>query len=290
MNTITYISIILFGLILRVISMFSYLITFFFREQIVTFNNKRFYDTPDKVFKVNPDVKKFIKLGKVTIWWFNFHPYFWLFCLTCNGLDKTYSGSDNFMKEQKEKWFGRFGITQEQINNKKIKLSFMRFLKYFWICYRWNAIRNPHWAFNEWFFREGVYIEGTMKIVKEKAPTKLPELIMPQAKFKDLDGTYRENSGPYIRYPYEAAEQWQSTNEGKKLMIFKTHKGRERFYFGYCKIIPVRWLMKFLVIEILFGWNWWNGIPVLHNKYMFKVMDYHSVADYQKYQRTLSID
>lgn len=278
-NILIYIGIILLGLILRIVSLFVTPIAIANRKQIFIFANKRFFETPARIFVMR---RNYVR------WHLYLHPYFWLFCFT-TGLTNNYYGPDWYKKELKAKWFTDIDI-EILMNGKSKTVIFLDKLRYFWLCYLWMGIRNAHWAFSEWFFREGVYIEGTMKIVKEKGPTKLPELIMPEAKFKDLDGTYRDNSGPYIRYPYEAAEQWQSTNEGKKLMIFKTHKGKERFYFGYCKIIPVRWLMKFLVIEILFGWNWWNGIPVLHNKYMFKEMDFHSVRDYQKYQRTISIE
>jgi len=253
MNTILYISIILFGFILRALTLFVYVVSFFLRVKIVTFNNKRFQDTPNRVFEMKDGHKE---------WKLYFSPYFWLFCFTCNGLDKTYSGPEPFMREQKQRWFGPGNI---DLPHKKLKDK----LRYFWICYRWNALRNPHWAFNEWFFREGKWKEGTEKVSYcrplEGSIYKYWD-ITPQLKWDEGN-----DMGKVLRFQTIDTPQneiWQCTHEGKKKITFTTHKGHKRFMYAFCKVTTL--FNKQLIIEHQFGWNWWNGIPVFHFKHILR--------------------
>lgn len=282
-NIIVYIIIILTGLICRVISVLIYPLVFLFRRKVLVWCNKRFYEDENRMFQMKNGYKK---------WKLYFHPYFWFFCFT-TGLTDKWHGPEWYLKELKLKIFDTDPIEAIDISllDKYYRyFSLKEKLVYFYLCFRWQALRNSHWALSEWFFREGKWIDGSQEVVY--APKNIPWWdIMPNAKFKDADGTFRDNSGPYVRYPFEVSnisEEWLTTHTGKKLIKFKTYKGKKRFYYGYCKIIPLKFLHKFLVIEQLFGWNWWNGIIVLHNKYMFKKMDELSISDYNKYLKFLN--
>ena len=103
---------------------------------------------------------------------------------------------------------------------------------------------------------------------------------MPEAKWDEGN-----ESGKRLRYPDDntpIGEIWQTTHEGTKLITFKTYKGHKRFYYGHCKIYKLK--RRFFIREMLVGWNFWNGIPVLHNKFIFKKADSISLQDYAKYQ------
>jgi hypothetical protein len=256
MNILLYIGIELFGFILRILTLVIYIISFFFRDRIVTFNNKRFQDTPDRVFKMKEGYKE---------WKLYFHPYFWLFWFTCNGLNKTFSGPEPFMREQKKKWFPVSYALNTLDWDHRNKFS----LRYFWICYRWNAIRNPHWAFNEWFFGEGKWKEGSEKVKycypMEGSIYKYWD-ITPQLKWDEGN-----DMGKVLKFQTPetpVGEIWWCTHIGKKALTFTTHKGNKRFMYCFCKIVP--FFKKQLLIEHHFGWNWWNGIPILHFKHILR--------------------
>lgn len=274
-NIFIYIGIILLSIVLRVVALIVYPVAFLFREKIRTFAGKRFTETPDRVFQMNKGYKK---------WKLYFHPYFWLWCFTTNSDD--FDGPEWYLRDKKLDWL--FDLIDAGVLNNDIWFDIVYKLRYFYVCYRWNALRNPHWAFSEWFFREGKWTETTQEVIYSTMSVPYWD-IMPEAYFKDAEGNFMSSSGPYIRYPFEASQEWESTHEGKKLITFYTFRGHKRFYYGFCKIILLKRLQKFLVIEQLFGWNWWNGIPVLHNKFMFKKADDLALKDYQKYLTTQSI-
>lgn len=265
-NISQYIGIILFSLILRVLTLFVYPISFIFRSQIIGYCNKRFFEAPVRIFVMRKGYAR---------WKLYFHPYFWLFCFTCNGLSKNFSGPSWFMYNKKVKWFPdckeEFDVHEEY--GEYLDYGSYDFwpenIRYFWICYRWNALRNPAWAFSEWFFREGKWKEGTEK-VKYCYPLKGSIYkywdITPQLKWdKGNDG------GKVLRFQTPETpvnEIWLCTHEGKKLITFTTHKGNKRFMYCFCKIVP--FFKKQLIIEHHFGWNWWNGIPILHFKHILR--------------------
>lgn len=275
MNILLYISIQLAGIPLRILSAILYPIVFLFRHKVLSYMTKRVQEDEDnRVFVMRKDYKK---------WKLYFHPYFWMFCFT-TGLTSMYSGYSWYKKRLKEKWFDTDSIEQYDISRIDIDYKYFDLslkLKYFYICYCWQALRNSHWAFSEWFFREGKYKENELVITKSDAPYGLAELIMPELKWDEGN-----DGGRQIRYFYEAngpSDEWRTTHEGIKIMHFTTYRGNKRFYYGYCKIKPLYKIKRILAIEQLFGWNWWNGIPVLHNKYIFLKMDETALAKYNKY-------
>ena len=282
MNILYYILIQLSGIPLRILSAILYPIVFLFRHKVLKFMLARVEeDNVNRIFKLLPGTKK---------WKLYLHLYFWMFCFT-TGLTINYSGKYWYLRKLKEKWFPFLikpyanleekanDLLDKYINSKKRSLK--ERLKYFYLCYRWQALRNSHWGFSEWFFREGKYKENSIFITESNAPYGLAELIMPELKWDEGN-----DGGRQIRYFYEANgvnDEWKTTHEGKKIMWFTTYKGNKRFYYGYCKIIPLYKIKRILAIEQLFGWNWWNGIPVLHNKYIFLKMTETSLAKYNKY-------
>jgi hypothetical protein len=133
-NIIYYIFIELLGLLLKVISLFVYFIVWPFRYKVLKWAEKHFDEDEYKMFVMINGNKK---------WKVYFCPYFWMFCFT-TGLTDKWHGLDHFLPKLKAKWYPN-GVKSENT------------LKYFYLCYRWQAIRNAHWAFNDWFFREGEY-------------------------------------------------------------------------------------------------------------------------------------
>lgn len=274
MNVVRYILIVLFGLLLTVIGAVIYWIPFMFRHRVLWYMLQRVEeDDINKVFKLKANVKK---------WKLYLHPYFWMFCFT-TGLTSNYSGYYWYKRELKKKWFPNVNLESVELDYyvTEVKPTLINKLRYFYICYCWQGLRNSHWAFSEWFFREGKYKENELVITKSDAPYGLAELIMPELKWDEGN-----DGGRQIRYFYEAngpSDEWRTTHEGIKIMHFTTYRGNKRFYYGYCKIKPLYKIKRILAIEQLFGWNWWNGIPVLHNKYIFLKMDETALAKYNKY-------
>lgn len=250
MNILLYISIQLLGILLRIISAILYPIVFLFRHRVLSFMTKRVIeDDVIRVFRLKSGYKK---------WKLYLHPYFWMFCLT-TGLTDQWHGPEWFMRKQKLKWWNNLYFFPRS--------RFISKLRYFWICYRWQALRNSHWAFNEWFFREGKWIDGSQKVIYCNSPKPIPWWdIMPEAKWDEGN-----DGGKVLRWPTPEtpiSEEWLCSHEGTKLITFTTHRGNKRFYFGHCKVYYFK--KRFLVIQYLFGWNWWNGIPVLHFKHILK--------------------
>lgn len=248
MNIITYICIKLVVLLLNLISAVFYWIPFIFRHKVLKFMIERIQeDKVNRIFVMKQGYKK---------WKLYLHPYFWMFCFT-TGLTDEYAGPYWYKRDIKIKWFGSISIDYPHI---RLKNKF----RYFYICYCWQGLRNSCWSFSEWFFREGKWIEGSQKVIYCKSPKPIPWWdIMPEAKWDEGN-----DSGKQLRWPTEGIPEWMSTHEGKKLLKFITYHGNKRFYFGYCKVH--NWEKRYLVVQYLFGWNWWNGLPVLHFKHILK--------------------
>ena len=265
MNTILYISIILLGIPLRVLSAILYPIVFLFRHKVLSFMIARVQeDGVNRVFILKSGYKK---------WKLYLHPYFWMFCLT-TGLTDRYSGLDWFKKDLKEKW--QLGRGHEQVINKYPmliwKMMDLKFIaRYFYLCYCWQGLRNSHWAFNEWFFQEGKWKDGTEKFVYcDPAKGSIYKYwdIMPQLKWDEGN-----DGGKVLRFQTDGTpvEQiWLCTHLGRKKLSFPTHKGNKRFMYAFAKIIYLRPLKLNLIIEHQFGWNYWNGLPILHFKHILR--------------------
>ena len=225
-------------------------------------------DKVNRVLKHKPGFKK---------WKLYLHPYFWMFCLT-TGLTNNYSGHYWFMQKQKEKWFPwliePYALLELEANSfldtaYPLREKWYQQLQYFWICYRWQGLRNSHWAFNEWFFREGKWKEGSEKVKycypMEGSIYKYWD-ITPQLKWDEGN-----DMGKVLKFQTPetpVGEIWWCTHIGKKALTFTTHKGNKRFMYCFCKIVPFS--KKQLLIEHQFGWNWWNGIPILHFKHILR--------------------
>lgn len=268
-NVIRYILMMLIAFLSQLLCNIIYPIIFLFRNKILQFAESKIEnDIENKVFKLKSNVKKYKLYCS---------PLFWGFLFT-TGLNKEFPGPLWYKKEQKLKWFSRFNEFGLPIPE-----TFKQKIQYFWLSYCWCGFRNAAWAFSSWFFREGAASLDSTKVYYENTVEKLDLTITPGAKFKEKDGTYRNNSGPYIRYTFDSLEKWNVTNEGTKILTFKTYKGNERFFYGKAKIYKLDIIKKFLIIEYLFGWNWWDGIKFFHFKNMFKKMDDFAVQDYNKY-------
>ena len=254
MNTLLYISITLLGIPLRILSAIFYPIVFLFRHKVLSFMLARVQeDDINRVFVLKPGYKK---------WKLYLHPYFWMFCFT-TGLTDRYEGPEWFMREQKLNWwFNTYLFPQTTFTNK---------WRYFWICYCWQALRNPHYAFNEWFFREGKWKDNTVRIEYCDPPEgsiyKYWD-IMPNLKWDE-----GHESGKVLRFQTEDTpvnEIWLCTHLGKKKITFTTYKGHRRFMYAFTKIIYLRPLKLNLIIKHQFGWGYWNGIVEFQFKHILR--------------------
>ena len=265
MNVILYISILLLGIPLRIISAVFYLIPFLFRHRVLRFMNTRIKEDKEyRVLKHRPGFKK---------WKLYVHPYFWMFCLT-TGLCDNYSGYPWYKKNLRIKWFGEYaGMLDLAFNNPNeyFGATIIHKLQYFYLCYCWQALRNSHWAFSEWFFREGKWKDGTEKFVYcDPAKGSIYKYwdIMPQLKWDEGN-----DGGRVLRFQTDdthVSEIWLCTHLGKKKLTFTTHKGNKRFMYAFAKIIYLRPLKLNLIIEHQFGWNYWNGIVIFHFKHILR--------------------
>ncbi len=241
-NTLYYLFILLLDIPLRIISLVIYPIVFLLRWNVLKWATEHFYEDGNRMFVMCKGYKK---------WKVYFHPYFWLWCFT-TGLTIEFCGPEWFMREQKLDLNG---------------------LRYFWICYRWQALRNSHWAWSEWFYREGKWKEGSEEMPYCR-PMGRPMKgyiykywdIMPQLKWDEGN-----DGGKVLRFPPNevlTSDIWLYTHTGKKRITFTTFKGNRRFMYAFCKVIY--WKHYQLIIERQFGWNWWNGIPILHFKHILR--------------------
>jgi hypothetical protein len=220
-------------------------------------------DGVNRVFVLKPGYKK---------WKLYLHPYFWMFCLT-TGLTNEWAGLYWYKKSLKERWFPAIDIeiTALDFYVGYFKPDLLSKLRYFYLCYCWQALRNSHWAFNEWFFREGKWKDGTEKFVYcDPAKGSIYKYwdIMPQLKWDEGN-----DGGKVLRFQTDGTpvEQiWLCTHLGRKKLSFTTHKGNKRFMYAFAKIIYLRPLKLNLIIEHQFGWNYWNGLPILHFKHILR--------------------
>jgi hypothetical protein len=279
-NIFIYILIMLIGFLNRMICFFIYPIVFLFRCKIDKYINEKIEeDFQNHIYKLKPNVKKYQLY---------FSPLFWGFLFT-TGLDETGAykccGPLWYKKEQKLKWFTDFIVFDGDINCKyPIPETFKQRLQFFWLSYCWSGWRNATWAFTEWFFREGGTLWDEITIYKSKMYDKtLSETIMPSTSFKDCDGTDRNNAGPYIKYAFDTENKWECLQEGTKILTFITYVGKKRFYYGKVKVFKLDIIKNFLVMELLFGWNPYNGLPTYASRFMLKIMDDFALQDYNKY-------
>lgn len=261
------------GFLARIITLIVYPIVFLFRHRITSYINTKIEENEEfHFFELKPRVKK---------WKLYFSPLFWGFLFT-TGLTEKCTGPSWYKKEKKEKWFSEF-TTEEDPH--PIPQNFKQRLQYFWLSYCWSGWRNGNWALTEWFFREGGTPWYAVRVKKSKMrDTKTADaIIMPSTSFKDRDGTDRNNSGPYIKYVFDSENTWGCLQEGYKIQEFETHRGNTRFYAGKVKVYKFDKLKKFLVMELLAGWNSYNGIPTTAARFMWKKMDDFALQDYNKY-------
>ena len=220
-----------------------------------------------------------LKSGYEKKWKLYLHPYFWMFCFT-TGLTDQYAGPSWYKRNLKEKWFG-VSVLKESCNIFGKWFNFKQRLQYFYLCYCWQALRNSHWAFMEWFFREGKWKDNTIRIEYCDPPEgsiyKYWD-IMPQLKWDEGN-----DGGKVLRFQTDdthVSEIWLCTHLGKKKLTFTTHKGNKRFMYAFAEIIYLRPLKLNLIIEHQFGWNYWNGIPIFHFKHILrKTLNKHILLD-----------
>lgn len=267
---ITYIAITIAGLLSQLLCIFLYPFAFIFRRQILKYATDRIEeDSYDNIYLIKDGYKK---------WQLYVNPLFWGYLMT-TGMTTNYAGLSWYLKEQKDKWFTKFEGTEDN----PVPVNFLQRLQYFYLSYRWGGLRNGAWAFSEWFFREGTASEDSLVLVKDRTAEPLHIVLVAQAKFKDRDGYYRDNSGPYIRYTFDSEYKWLVTNEGLRIVTFITLIGKKRFAYSFCKIYKLSLIKKFLVISLRYGWSSGDGMKVFHTKFMFKKMDDFQLAEYDRY-------
>lgn len=263
MNTLLYIGITLLGIPLKVLSAILYPIVFLFRHKVLSYMSDRIKeDEVNRVFVVRP------WYGRKK-WELYLHPYFWMFCFT-TGLTDQWSGPDWFMRDKKSDWLFDL-IDAKVLNCNDLLFNITYYLRYFYICYRWQGLRNSNWAFSEWFFREGKWKDDTVSIKycypAEGSIYKYWD-IMPQLKWDEGN-----DGGKLLRWQTDETpvdDIWLRTHLGKKKLTFITHKGNKRFMYCYAKIVYLRRLKLKLIIEHQFGWNYWNGMVILHFKHILR--------------------
>jgi hypothetical protein len=278
-NVIIYILIVLIGFLSQLICYIIYPVIFLFRYKIEKYiNSKIEEDLEHRIYKLKQSVKKYQLY---------FSPLFWGFLFT-TGLDEITQkccGPLWYKKEQKLKWFTNFFV-EKGINCKyPIPKTFKQKLQFFGLSYCWSGFRNATWALTEWFFKEGIIPQNEINVYKSKMRDKSLDInIMPSISFKDKDGTDRNNSGPYIKYTFDSENEWEALQEGTKILTFITYTGKERFYYGKVKVFKLDKIKKFLVMELLFGWNPYNGVKTYASRFMFKKIDDFALQDYNKYK------
>jgi len=262
--------------IIHILCLVIYPIAFIFRHKILKYADSKIEeDFENNVFKIKNGVKK---------WKLYFSPLFWGFLFT-TGFTTKYCGRSWYKKEKKLKWFTVFTIDEDP---HPIPITLKQKIQYFWLSYCWGGWRNAAWAFTEWFFREGRTKE--IKLSKNKMQDKtLDPSIMPSTAFKDIDGSDRNNSGPYIKYTFDTENKWECLQEGIRIQTFETYTGKERFYYGNVKVLKINKIKRFLVIELLMGWNPFNGQFTTAARFMFKVMDDFQISEYNRYLEYLKI-
>jgi len=265
-NILIYLFQTLIGFIGHGIGLIIYPLAFLFRHKVLAWaNSKLIEDEIHHVYELRAGVK-----------WYHFiHPYFVLFWFF-TGLDDKYSGPSDYKGKLKAKWFPEYGDIDFWFNNFPNVPSLKRKLQYFWLCYCWEAFRNGFYNWNM-LWREGHCNEILEPIYVPYCNVDLPLFIMPQPKF----------DGKYLCYPFQAVDEndeWQTTHEGSKLMTFTTYRGNKRFYYGYCRIKRLKKHLR--IVNLMFGWGWWNGIRELKVKAIFLKLDDKALLDYEKYLKT----
>jgi hypothetical protein len=156
-NILLYLFLLLIEIIGRAIGLILYpTLVFPLRHQIIRFMNARVYeDEVNHIYVLKPCVKKRNLI----------HPYFLLFWFL-TGLHDQFAGPDWYKRKLKEKWFGEFlGVIEMFAPVEPYNLPLKMKLQYLYLCFCWAAWRNAFTGFNEWF-REGKYMEGTLKVAE----------------------------------------------------------------------------------------------------------------------------
>lgn len=194
-----------------------------------------------------------------------------------------YAGPTWYMSELKLKTFNKF----VNLNHKHPFLyTYKEQLIYFYICYKWGAIRNYMWNLNRLLTYEGGYV-GNLDLIQNNLEINgLPIELEPQCKFKDEFDNYRDNSGPYILYPGNFPT-YLTTIEGSRFWIYKNKNNQKRFYYCKSKVFKLTFIKRFLAMELKFGWYPKWGSYTWHSKFMFKKMDEKALKDYRDYKEYL---
>lgn len=263
-SVIYYLFLMIISLLHQGLTAILYPLVYAFRYKIIKYAERRIYeDTETKLFKLRKNVKK---------WHLYINPLFWGFLFT-TGLTYNFSGPFWFKKDLKEKWF----------DNDDDHTRFKYRIRFFYLSYLWGGLRNSGYAFSQWFLCEGDAIADSIKVYKCNTVKDISLIEMPNAKFKDEFGNDMNNSGTYIKYPFDDPGESGVTIEGTKILLFRTYIGKERFKYAFTKIYKLSKIKKFLVIELIYGWDTWDGMAYLHSKFMFKKINTISESDYNRY-------
>ena len=224
-----------------------------------------------------------------------FHPLqwcSWFFTKYCNEGD-WYTGPFWYMREFKIKHFDIFSGVN---NDDPIPQTFKQRLLYFYLAYRWGALRIYMWNLNRELFKEGGIWDGleikTKNVVKHKLkiePLRISPVVTPQLKYTNIDGTSVGNKGKYILYPGNYNYPIQiCTLEGIHFGKFKTvRKNKNRFNFRYVTLKKIGRLL--VQIEIFQGWSYYAGWPEYSFKIKFNKMNEKALGDYLEYQARLNL-
>lgn len=192
-----------------------------------------------------------------------------------------------YKKEFKDKYFSQ---SKDLAKTDFIPNGVKENILYFYLAYRWGAIRNYMWNLNRLLNYEGWRLDRPELIHDTISPRFTGSNLNPQCKFIDKEGFYRDNSGPYILYPFNKFQEDQCSIEGARIWKFYTPKsGRNpRFYYCYCKIVKLSFIKRYLAIEIKLGWfpDW--GSYTWQTKFMLKKADMIADFNYDRYKKVLS--
>lgn len=196
-----------------------------------------------------------------------------------------YVGPYWYKKEFKDKIFNKYTDESKQ---DPIAETFKQKLAYFFLAYLWCGFRNYMWNLNRSLFTEGqMYFLDNRSYYKEKVNTVSKAIdskdLMPQCKFKDKSGYFRDNKGPMIAYPGDFSLNNKCTIEGLKIKIFNTLKypNRKRFQLNYAKVLK---FIYFISLEFFIGWDYLDGQLFWHSKIMFTKINRQSRLDYYNYK------
>jgi len=223
------------------------------------------------------------------------HPLQWCSWFFTKYYDRGdwYTGPFWFLSSLKLKYFNEFS---EELGNDPIPKTFKQKLIYFYMAYRWGAIRNYMWNLSRELFEEGGLWDGLevkdIGIIKHRLKIdeyKKSTVITPQLKYTDYQGSYSANKGKYYLFPKVHNYPVQScTLEGIHLGKFRTVK-RNKLRFNY-RYAVIKNLWSYLIgVEIFQGWSYYTGWPEFRAKLNIKKMDTKALKDYREYCNSLNL-